>query len=154
MDLPGGRYVFETAQFLAALSCALFAGAALYISLVEHPARLGLDTAAAATQWAPSYRRATFMQAPLAIIGFLAALAVWLQGAGIVWLVAAVLIGAVVPFTFVGIVPTNRKLLASGRDLGSTETRDLLERWGALHAVRTVLSVAATVLVLWQLLVA
>src|SRR5215510_1571943 len=39
------------------------------------------------------------------------------------WLVAAVLIGAVVPFTLIGIMPTNHKLLAPGRDLGSAETR-------------------------------
>jgi Domain of unknown function (DUF1772) len=59
------------------------------------------------------------------------------MGAGLGWLVAAVLIGAVVPFTVIGIMPTNHTLLAPGRDLGSAETRTLLERWGHLHAVRT-----------------
>lgn len=144
--------MLEAAQFLATLCVALFAGAALYISLAEHPARLSLDTAAAAAQWSPSYHRATFMQAPLAIVSFLTALAAWLLGAGLGWLVAALLIGAVVPFTFIGIMPTNRKLLALGRDLGSEETRRLLERWGALHAVRTALSMAALLIMLGQLL--
>ena len=60
------------------------------------------------------------------------------------------LIGAVVPFTVIGILPTNHKLFAPGRDLGSTETRMLLERWGSLHAVRTTLSVLATVLYIWS----
>ena len=45
-------------------------------------------------------------------------------------MIAALLVGAVVPFTFLGIMPTNNKLLTPGRDLSSTETRDLLIRWG------------------------
>jgi hypothetical protein len=142
----------QAAQFIGALFAALFAGAALYINLVEHPARLSLDTASAAAQWAPSYRRATLMQAPLAIIAFLAALAAWLLGASVAWLAAALLIGAVVPFTFLGIMPTNKSLLAPGRDPSSSETRALLERWGRLHAVRTALSVSAAALMLWQLI--
>jgi len=43
-------------------------------------------------------------------------------------------------------MPTNHSLLAPGRDLASPETRVLLERWARLHAVRTVLSLAATAL--------
>jgi uncharacterized membrane protein len=69
-----------------------------------------------------------------------------LLGGGLGWAIAALLIGAVVPFTFVGIMPTNNALLAPGRDLGTADTRTLLERWARLHAVRTVLSLAATIL--------
>jgi len=134
-----------TLQLFATLSAALFAGAALYINLVEHPARMKLDTRYAATQWAPSYERATWMQAPLALLSALAGAVAWLWGGGTGWLVAALMIGAVVPFTFVGIMPTNHALMDPTRDLGSPETRTLLERWARLHAVRTVLSLAATV---------
>jgi hypothetical protein len=136
-------------EFIATLSAALFAGAALYINVAEHPARMGLDTAAAAAQWAPSYARATWLQAPLAVLSFLAGLTAWLLAAGMAWALGAVLIGLVVPFTFIGIMPTNQKLLAPGRDLKSDETRALLKAWGTLHAVRTALSLAATVLYLW-----
>ena len=140
-------------EFIAALSAALFAGAALYINVVEHPARMGLDTRMAAMQWAPSYKRATWLQAPLAIVSLLCGVAVWLLGGGVVgWLVAALLVGAVVPVTFAVIMPTNRKLLAPGRDLSSAETRELLVRWGNLHAVRTILSLAGTVIYIWLLL--
>ena len=93
-------------EFVAALSSALFAGAAIYINLVEHPARMGCDTKTAAAVWAPSYKRATPMQASLAILGFLAGLAAWVAGGGVLWLVAALLIGAVVPFTLIAIKPT------------------------------------------------
>ena len=144
--------MLQAFEFIAALCAALFAGAALYINLAEHPARMGLETRIAALQWAPSYKRATWMQVPLALLSLLSGVVAWLMGAGLGWLVAAVLIGAVVPFTLIGIMPTNHKLLAPGRDLGSAETRTLLERWGHLHAVRTTLSVLATLLYLWLLL--
>jgi Domain of unknown function (DUF1772) len=133
-------------QFIATLSAALFAGAALYINLAEHPARMGLETSIAAKQWAPSYKRATWMQAPLALLSLVAGAAVWLLGGGVAWLAAALLIGAVVPFTLIVIKPTNHELLAPDRDLSSPETRALLKSWGKLHAVRTGLSLLATVL--------
>jgi hypothetical protein len=133
-------------QFVATLCAAIFAGAALYINLVEHPVRMGLATNLAAQQWAPSYRRATWMQAPLALLSLITGVLAGLMGGGVAWLIAAILIGAVVPFTFMVIMPTNHKLLAPDRDLSSAETRVLLENWGKLHAVRTGLSLLATVL--------
>lgn len=144
--------MLEALQFLATFCTAIFAGAALYINLVEHPARLSLDTAAAWAQWAPSYQRATLMQAPLAVAATLAALGAWVLGGGTAWFMAALLIGAVVPFTFIGIMPTNRELLAPTRDRASLETRVLLQKWGWLHGVRSILGLLATVLMLGRLL--
>jgi len=141
-------------DFVAALATALFAGAAIYINLVEHPARMVCSTEIAATVWAPSYRRATVMQASLAILGFLAGLAAWLLGAPIMWLVASLFILAVVPVTLLVIFPTNNKLLAPGRDLTSPETRALLVKWGQLHALRSALSLVATMLFVGLLVVA
>jgi hypothetical protein len=133
-------------EFVATFAAALFAGAALYINVAEHPARMTLDTKFAASQWAPSYRRATWLQAPLALLSLMAGLSSWILGGGLGWAIAALLIGAVVPFTLIGIMPTNKSLLAPGRDLSAAETRSLLDRWAKLHAVRTVLSLAATIL--------
>ena len=110
---------------------------------------MSLDTSSAASEWAPSYKRAPWMQAPLALVSLLAGLASWWMGAGTGWAVAALLIGSVVPFTIFGIMPTNHKLLAPGRDLASAETRALLDSWAKLHAVRTVASLLATALYVW-----
>lgn len=137
--------MLEITQFIAVLTCTLFTGAAIYINLVEHPARMGCDTKTAATVWAPSYKRATLMQAPLAIISFLAGMTACLLGGGTLWLFSAFCIGLVVPFTFVAIMPTNKLLLAPGRDLASEETRQLLNKWGNLHTVRSLLSFIASV---------
>jgi len=143
--------MLATIEFIATLSAALFAGAAIYINVAEHPARMMLDTRNAALQWAPSYKRATWMQAPLAIVSFSAGVTGWLLGGGVLWLVAALLIGAVVPITFIVIMPTNNRLLATGRDLASQETRQLLEHWGKLHGIRTLLSAVAAFLMVLRL---
>jgi hypothetical protein len=135
-------------QLLATLCTALFAGAAIYINLVEHPARMSLGAAAALAQWAPSYRRATVMQASLALVGALAAVASWIMGAGAWWLVGGLLLAAVVPFTLIVIFPTNKRLLDPGaaRDLDGVSA--LLGRWNVLHGVRSLLSLAALVIFL------
>ena len=135
----------------AVLACTLFAGAAIYINLVEHPARLSCGTEIAARQWAPSYERATVMQVALAILATLAGVARWLQGGRALWLWGSLCIFAVIPFTLLVILPTNNKLLVPGRDLGSAETRALLEAWGRLHAVRSALSLLASALFVWAL---
>jgi Domain of unknown function (DUF1772) len=143
--------MLHTLQLIATFAATLFAGASLYINVAEHPARMSLETRMAALQWAPSYKRATLLQAPLAILSFIAGTVAWLLGADVLWLVAALLIGSVVPFTFAVVMPTNRRLLELRQDLASAETRSLLERWGKLHSVRTALSLAASILCLWLL---
>jgi len=137
---------------LAATACAgVFFGAALYINLVEHPARVSCGTDLAVREFAPSYRRATVMQASLAVIGCVCGLSgAWLVGDAQVAL-AATLLGAVVPVTLLVIFPTNAQLLDSGLDRTSVRAAALLSRWNRLHAVRTILSGAAFLLFLWRL---
>ena len=138
----------EWLSITATLACTLFCGAAIYINLVEHPARLSCGTEIAATEWRPSYERATWMQAPLATIAASAGIAVWMRSGGSLWLWGAVLIFAVVPFTLIVIAPTNKRLLHRERDLRSAETRQLLDAWGRLHAVRSAVSFVASILYL------
>jgi Anthrone oxygenase len=136
--------VADGLALIAILSCTLFAGAAVYINLVEHPARLSCGTEIAARQWAPSYKRATVMQASLAVVAGIAGLARWLQGGQVLWLRGSLAILAVIPVTLLVIFPTNKRLLEPERDLASGETRALLVAWGRLHAIRSVLAVIAS----------
>lgn len=138
-------------EALATICAGLFAGAAIYITLVEHPARLECGTELAATEFGPSYRRATLMQASLAAVGLAAALVAWVQGRGMSVLLGGVLLGAVIPFTLVVILPTNTRLLDPGLDRSSPEAAVLLGRWGRLHAVRSALGALAFGVLLWHL---
>jgi hypothetical protein len=55
-------------------------------------------------------------------------------------------LGAVIPFTLIMILPTNKQLLSPTLDGRSAQTEKLLARWGALHAVRSILSGLALLL--------
>jgi len=139
----------QIAEFVAVLSCSLFTGASIYINLVEHPARMECGVEIAATEFAPSYRRATIMQASLAALGLLSSIAAWLAGATFWWLIGGVMLGAVMPFTLIVILPTNKLLLSPTPDRRSVDAERLLARWGALHAVRSILSGLALLLFLY-----
>ncbi len=130
-------------EILATLAAGLFAGAAIYIDLAEQPARKHIDIAAALTEWRPSYKRAAVVQPLLAAVGFLSALAAWLMGASVWWLVGGVLLVAVIPYTLIVVFPTNDKLLDPAIDKNPDLARQLLIRWGRLHTVRSIMSLAA-----------
>ncbi len=134
-----------TLQFVTILCTTFFTGAAIYINLVEHPARMQCRAGLAATEFGPSYRRAAVMHATLALIATFAGVGAWLTGAPRAWFSGAVLIFAVVPFTLLAIMPTNKKLLDPALDRSSEETHQLLQQWGRLHAVRSILGLAASI---------
>ncbi|HEY0017707.1 MAG TPA: DUF1772 domain-containing protein [Longimicrobium sp.] len=135
-------------ELIATFCAALFAGAAVYINLVEHPARMSLGNGPALAEWAPSYHRATLMQAPLALVGALAAGGAWLAGGGAGWLAGGVLLGLVIPITLIVIFPTNRQLLDPATAGNLERVGLLLRRWNRLHALRSVLSTAALLIFL------
>ena len=139
----------QIAEFVAVLACGLFAGAAVYVSLVEHPARMACGVEIAAAEFPPSYHRGTIMQVTLAAVCLLSSIAAWLAGATFWWVVAGVLQVLVIPFTLIVILPTNRQLLNPALNRLSAQAGQLLARWGKLHAVRSVLSALALLLFLY-----
>ena len=111
----------QIAEFVAVLACALFVGAAICITFVEHPARMRCGAEIAATEFASSYRRATVMPANLCSFGLLASIGAWLAGASLWWFIAGMLLGSVIPFTLIVILHTNKRLLSSTLDRRATK---------------------------------
>lgn len=133
-----------TALFIIALiAAAFFASAAWYISLVEHPARAVLADGPQLAQWQPSYDRALPIQSGLAIVGGAAGIAAWYVSGGWMWIAGSVALLANWPFTLLVIFPVNKRLHAIRPDQAGAESRQLLHRWGRLHAVRSGLGAVA-----------
>jgi hypothetical protein len=134
---------------LALIAAAICGGVALYVNIVEQPARLSLDDRALLAEWKPSYKRAAALQAPLALIGFLLGMLAWGQTSHAGFLIGSIAIIAPWPWTLIAIKPTNDTLMATHPDQAGPQTRSLIVRWGALHGVRTVLGALATAAFLW-----
>ncbi|TXN76594.1 MULTISPECIES: DUF1772 domain-containing protein [unclassified Methylobacterium] len=140
-------------DLVALVAATLFAGAALYITLVEHPARMGLEDGPLLAQWQPSYNRALPIQAGLAILGGAAGLLAWYLHREWQWMAGSLFLLANWPFTMLVIMPTNKQLMAMQPQHAGAESRGLLRRWAGLHGVRSALGSAASLLFAWGFLV-
>jgi hypothetical protein len=140
---------------LALVAASVFAGAAIYVNVAEQPARLKLEPRALLTEWKASYPRGTAMQAPLALIGTAFGVAAYAGSGDWRWLVGAALIFANWPYTMLGIMPTNRALMATEVDSADAavqgRVRDMVQTWGRLHTVRSGLGIAAAAVFLWAM---
>jgi hypothetical protein len=139
------------AAHLALVFAAVFAGAAIFVTVAEQPARLALDDSALLLEWQKSYDRAAPMQGGLALLaallGFLAA---W-QSHDWRLAVGALLILANWPYTLLVIKPTNDRLHAIKPEQANAETRQAIISWGHLHGGRSAFGAAATAIFLWAL---
>ncbi|TZG24953.1 DUF1772 domain-containing protein [Sphingomonas montanisoli] len=136
-------------SIVALLASTLFTGAAIYISLVEHPARLLLDDGPLLAQWQPSYDRALPIQSGLAIVGGVAGLIACYLSANWIWAAGSLILLANWPFTLLVIFPVNKRLHAITPSAANAESRQLLLKWGRLHHVRSVLGATAAIVFAW-----
>ncbi len=135
----------------ALLTAAAFAGAAIYINIAEHPARIVLKPQAQLQQWKRSYVRAFAMQASLALISAICGLFEFWLTRNWWWFAGAALVFANWPYTLIVMLPLNKQLQAIAEEKGGAEVPALLEIWDGRHAIRSVLGVAAVAAYLWAL---
>jgi len=139
---------------MAIMATSLFCGAAVYVSLVEQPARMQVPLREAARQFGKSYPRAALLQ-PIYIATSCAASATRslttfpsvtlhrqskaMQQAHLVNLV---MMGGCLMWTLVSMLPGNKALLAAERE-PIPRVKQLLQTWGWKHNLRSVASAAA-----------
>ena len=128
------------ANLIATFCSGIFFGAAVYISIVQHPAGLEAGPAVGGRFFPPMYRRAAPMQILLAVGGVLAGVAAWALGGGTLWLIGSLFLVSVVPITLLAVKPINDVLLDPAHDPDASDTETLLHRWGPRHWVRSAVS--------------
>ena len=134
--------------FIARLGAGAFAGSCVYIAVAQQPVRMSLPDPEALRDFRAVIPRAELVQPPLNIATLLAAAVLLVLRFDLSVAIAVLLLLAVLVETVAGVLPINRRLTSGSADDHLAEGRRALERWGALHLVRTVLATGAAALLL------
>lgn len=136
-------------EFLALFLCGTFFGAAVYISIAQHPASMKAGVPVAAKFFPPMYGLAAPMQIVSALGGTLAGFIEWYLADNVLWAIGAALLIFVIPFTLVVLKPINDQLLDPSAERTESEIEDLLNQWAPRHWVRSIASGLSFAIYLW-----
>lgn len=136
---------------IATAAAGLWAGAILYIGFAEHPSALKVGVGFATDYFRSMSRRTAPAMMVLTATAAVTGVAAWFVHDDIRWLIGAILMAGMFPFTFFMIVPTNRALLKVDAAANPDEAAALHAKWSVMHAWRAVLGVPAFLLFLWAL---
>ncbi|EIE20148.1 DUF1772-domain-containing protein [Coccomyxa subellipsoidea C-169] len=127
------------------IASGLFAGAALSVSIAEHPARQDIDPEQAVRQFKKSYKQIAPLQAGLALIASGTSLYLASKSGDQsrkIYLAAGLSMAAMLPYTVICIFPTNNRLMSAEKK-EDAEVKRLFGKWEKLHAVRTIVGTLA-----------
>jgi hypothetical protein len=131
-----------------ALACA-FVGAALYISIVEQPVRLGLQPRAMLKEWTPSNRRGFVMTSAVALIASVLAYVDFARSGDARLLIGGTVILASWPYAFFVIVPVNVWLYSLPPERARSDVQELMREWGLLEWGQTAIGLIACWFLAW-----
>jgi hypothetical protein len=138
-----GLYAFAAA--------ASFLGAAIYVGLVEQPARLALGGRAMIKEWAQSNHRGTVMMSVLAVVSAILAFIQFKTDGDVRWIIGGVAILASWPYSYFVMVPVNIWLCAIPLGRPVSPVRKLMRDWGLLEWGQALIGFAAVCDFAWVL---
>jgi hypothetical protein len=133
-------------------SASAFFGAALYVNIVEQPARLTLDARSIIREWVPSNRRGFVMLSVLVVISALSGYTEYARTGDVRWLIGATIILASWPYAYFVITPVNILLYGARRKAPASTIRELMREWGLLEWGQTAIGLAAACVFAWPIM--
>lgn len=138
--------LFPCLEVLSTVAAGVFVGGALYINVVEHPARMTLsDTKACHKEWMESFDRAKVFQSRLALVSALSGAGAYYCNPkkGLPYLIGGGLLASIFPYTkFIlkpnSIDPIYDKDITSKKSEGVI--RETIDKWNSYHMVRSFIS--------------
>jgi hypothetical protein len=128
-----------------------FLGAALYINIVEQPARLRLDARSEIREWIPSNRRGFVMLAGLAVLSAILAYMDYARTGDVRWTIGGTLILASWPYAYFVMAPVNVMLYTAPPRTAASTIRELMREWGLLEWGQTAIGLGAWCIFAWIL---
>jgi Domain of unknown function (DUF1772) len=138
-----GLYAFAVA--------AGFLGAAIYVGVVEQPARLTLGTRAMIQEWTRSNRRGTLLLSVLAVASAILATIQFRADGDVRWIIGGITILAAWPYAYFVMMPVNVWLCAIPPGRAVSSARKLMRDWGLLEWGHALIGVAAACAFAWVL---
>lgn len=132
-----------TSQNVALFCCALVAGAAVYVSLVEHPAIAEAGASLATGYLLFSQPRPVLYQGAIGVTGGLAGIVAGITGGDFVWMAGGVVLTASTLFQLIVVVPQTRKVSLLDPLDSSVNMPRRLTRLSRINAVQSLGSLAA-----------
>ena len=131
-------------QNIALFSCALFAGAATYVSLVEHPTMDEGGRELTGSYILLAQPRPAFFQTSFAVIGSLAGISAGVTGSAVWWLAGGLVLGVAALLQLYVVIPETRRLVETATS-GDPKESGLfsLGRLTRLHAMQSLAGLAA-----------
>jgi hypothetical protein len=134
-----------------AAACA-FVGAALYINIVEQPARLTLGPHSMVREWTLSNRRSFVLLSTFAVLSAVAAYIHYGLNGDVRWTIGGTVILSSWPYAYFVIVPVNIWLYVLPPDRARSTVRKLMRDWGLLEWGHTAIGLVACSIFAWALL--
>jgi len=131
------------AQNIALFCCALFAGAATYVSLVEHPRLDEGEAELADTTLVASHPRPAIFQAALGAVGSLAAMLAGSTAGAMWWLAGGAILGAAALWQVFAVLPLTRRLAGIEPRADPKGAAQMMARLAKLHAALSLAALAA-----------
>src|SRR3989454_10991838 len=120
-------------QNIALFCCALFAGAATYVSLVEHPRLDEGEAELADTTLVAAHPRPAIFQAALGVVGSLAAMLAGSAAGAMWWLAGGAVLGAAAVWQGFAVLPLVRRLSPKKGGAEPRKVAQNIARPGELH---------------------
>lgn len=140
---------FKLIKIASTMTTGVMAGLALYINLVEHPARMQIDDVKSLhKQWKAGFDRAKLLMVGVSLIPICGGIAAYAMNhsKGKPWLIAAGMLVVNIPYTALVILPRSIRPINDYEVVARkdpAEVKDTVDKWNTLHTVRTVVDLAA-----------
>jgi hypothetical protein len=141
----------QSGLFEFAAAC-VFVGAALYINIVEQPARLKLGPRAMMREWTPSNRRGFILLSTFAILSAMLAYADYARSGDVRWIIGGTIMLACLPYAYFVIMPVNIWLYTFEATAPRAVVRELMRDWGLLEWGHTAIGVLGCGTFAWGLI--
>jgi Anthrone oxygenase len=130
---------------------ASFLGAAIYVGVVEQPARLALGSRAMLQEWTRSNRRGTLLLSIFAVVSAILATTQFRADGDVRWIIGGVTILATWPYAYFVMMPVNVWLCAIPPGRAVSAARKLMRDWGLLEWGHALIGLAAACVFAWAL---